>query len=293
LGKERFRAVPVMGRRALRNFFRHRMTIYAAAMAYRGLFGLFPFVLLVVGLLGALHFDGFFARLLEQAEAGPPQPLPEYLKPAAEQGQAQAEFLQNLIVQARERAGSGLISFGVAVALWSTSTLARTLAEALNTAYGVAETRPGWKRLLLSLAFGPALALVTILATVLMLFGSRAAEWIADLAGLGAVFVALWAWLRLPVALLLLAAVLAVIYRFVPDVVQPLRIVSAGAVVAVVLWALASAGFSIYLANFADFGVTYGSLGAAIGLLLYLYLSASAVLLGAEVNAAIYRHSSR
>jgi membrane protein len=56
----------------------------------------------------------------------------------------------------------------------------------------------------------------------------------------------------------------------------------------VVLWAISSVGFSFYLANFADYGVTYGSLGAAVGLLLYLYLSASVVLLGAEVNAAIY-----
>jgi membrane protein len=56
----------------------------------------------------------------------------------------------------------------------------------------------------------------------------------------------------------------------------------------VVLWAISSVGFSIYLANFANYGVTYGSLGAAVGLLFYLYLSASVVLLGAEVNAAIY-----
>jgi membrane protein len=56
----------------------------------------------------------------------------------------------------------------------------------------------------------------------------------------------------------------------------------------VVLWAISSVGFSFYLANFADYGVTYGSLGAAVGLLFYLYLCASVVLLGAEVNAAIY-----
>jgi membrane protein len=61
-----------------------------------------------------------------------------------------------------------------------------------------------------------------------------------------------------------------------------------GAALAVVLWAVSSVGFSIYLANFADYGVTYGSLGAAVGLLFYLYLTASVVLLGAEVNAAIY-----
>jgi membrane protein len=64
--------------------------------------------------------------------------------------------------------------------------------------------------------------------------------------------------------------------------------VGLGAALAVVLWAVSSVGFSIYLANFADYGVTYGSLGAAVGLLFYLYLTASVVLLGAEVNAAIY-----
>jgi membrane protein len=61
-----------------------------------------------------------------------------------------------------------------------------------------------------------------------------------------------------------------------------------GAALSVVLWAISSVGFSIYLANFADYGVTYGSIGAAVGLLLYLYLCASVVLLGAELNAAIY-----
>jgi membrane protein len=64
--------------------------------------------------------------------------------------------------------------------------------------------------------------------------------------------------------------------------------VGLGAALAVVLWAISSVGFSFYLANFANYGVTYGSLGAAVGLLFYLYLSASVVLLGAEVNAALY-----
>jgi membrane protein len=64
--------------------------------------------------------------------------------------------------------------------------------------------------------------------------------------------------------------------------------VGPGAALAVVLWAVSSVGFAFYLATFADYGVTYGSLGAAVGLLFYLYLTASVVLLGAEVNAAIY-----
>jgi membrane protein len=106
--------------------------------------------------------------------------------------------------------------------------------------------------------------------------------------GLDEVWVALWAWLRFPVALLLLVAVLLVVYRFVPDTDRSLWSGTLGALVAVIAWAIASLVFSFYLANFADHGLAYGSLGTTVGLLFYLYLSASAVL-GAEVNAAAFR----
>jgi membrane protein len=108
------------------------------------------------------------------------------------------------------------------------------------------------------------------------------------LVGLEEVFVSLWEWLRFPLALSLLAVVLSLIYRFVPNAGQRFRSVIPGAALAVVLWAITSVGFSIYLATFANYGVTYGSLGAAVGLLFYLYLSASVVLFGAELNAAMY-----
>src|SRR3712207_2850250 len=171
---------------------------------------------------------------------------------------------------------------------WSTSALARTLTEAFNAAYEIAETRPGWKRFALSWAFGPILALVVIVSVGLMLIGPRLVERIAEVVGLDEVFVSLWGWLRFPVALSLLAVVVSLVYRFGPDARQRFRSVSPGAALAVVLWAVSSVGFSVYLATFADYGVTYGSLGAAVGLLFYLYLTASVVLLGAEVNAAIY-----
>jgi membrane protein len=264
--------------RSVRNFFTHRMTTYAAALAYRGLFGLFPFVVLVVMLLGLLQADSYF------------QGIPEQDRPALPQGMSGE--LSSMVEAARKQASGGLMSFGVLVSLYSVYTLARTLVEALNAAYEVGETRPAWKRLLLLVAFGPALAAATITAFGAMLIGSRLAERIAGLVGLDDVAVAIWAWVRLPVALFLLAVVLSVVYRFAPDVDQPYRLVTPGAAVAVIAWILASVGFSVYLANFADYGATYGSLGAAIGLLLYLYLSASVVLVGAEINAAIHRHSS-
>jgi membrane protein len=183
-----------------------------------------------------------------------------------------------------------LVSFGVAASLYSVYVAARTLSQAMNAAYEAVETRPGWKRSLLAGIFGPALALVVVAALVLMLLGPRVVGWLAGLVGLDEVFVALWAWLRLPVALLFLALSLMLVYRFGPDVRQTYRSVMLGGGLAVLAWLLISLGFSVYLAYFADYGATYSSLGAAIGLLLYLYLSAAVVLAGAEVNAVVYHH---
>src|SRR3712207_858996 len=121
-----------------------------------------------------------------------------------------------------------------------------------------------------------------------MLIGPRVAGWLAGLAGLDEAWVALWGWLLFPAALFLLVVVLSVVYRIVPDIDRSFWSATPGAIFAVIAWAIASLGFSFYLANFANRGLTYGSLGTAVGLLVYLYLSASVVLLGAEVNAAVY-----
>ncbi|HEX6709944.1 MAG TPA: YihY/virulence factor BrkB family protein [Rubrobacter sp.] len=273
------------GERVLRKFFEHRMTTYAAALAYRGLFGLFPFILIIAVLVGVFGLPDFFDRLISSGSSGQ---VPEPLEPVVEQGREQVQPLRRMIVQAQEQAGGELFIFGLSVALWSVSGLARTLIEAFNTAYEVTESRRGWKRAALSLAFGPVLALMAIVSVGLMLIGPRLVERIARVVSLDELVVFLWGWLRLPVALVLLAAVLSVVYRYGPDAEQRFRSVIVGASFAVVLWAISSVGFSIYLANFANYGLTYGSLGAAVGLLFYLYLSASVVLLGAEVNAAIY-----
>ena len=94
-----------------------------------------------------------------------------------------------------------------------------------------------------------------------MLIGPQVVERFASLVGLADAFVSLWTWLRFPVALLLLAVVLSVVYRYGPDARQRFRSVVVGAALAVVLWAISSVGFSIYLANFADYGRAAGSGG--------------------------------
>src|SRR5215204_4084265 len=287
-GGENSGIVEVGRRSILRFFFEHPMATYSAALAYRGLFGLFPFLLIVVVLVGALGFTDYLDTAMDSASTQKYKHVPQQLEPVVEPAREQVQPLLGMLERAEKRAGGELLFFGAGVALWSVSAVARTLTEAFNVAYQVDETRRWWKQLLLSLAFGPVLAVVVIVSVALMLIGPDLVGGVAELVNLDDLFVRLWGWLRFPVALLLLAVVLSVVYHFGPNARQRFRSVVPGAALSVVLWAISSVGFSIYLANFADYGATYGSIGAAVGLLFYLYLCTSVVLLGAELNAAIY-----
>lgn len=269
-----------VSRRSVGGFFEHDMSTYAAALAYRALFALFPFFAFLVGLLGVLGVFGFFFDwLIEQARSALQEQYAGLWEQAIRQiqYQPQGELLLSVIV----------------IAAWSGSRGANSLTKALNTVHEVGEFRPAWKRLLLQLFFAPGLAIVMILAIALLLIGPRVIEWIVGLVGLDEVFIFLWAWLRLPVALVLLMLTVSMIYWVVPNVDRPFRLITSGAILAVIVWVIASLGFSFYLANFANYSVTYGSLGVAVALLLYFYISAAVLLLGAEVNAAIYRVSDR
>ena len=281
-------AVVEFVKRVIGNYLDHRMSTYAVALAYRGLFALFPFMLLLVVLAGIFVPPNTMERVVAEIKAQSSEQVPQQLEPVVEQGKEQIKPLEDMARRAQEKAEGGLLLFSVAVALWSISALSSTLANAFNNAYGLAERRRWWKLQALTLASGPLLALAVIVAVVLMLTGSRVVEGVAQVFGMRALFVTLWAWLRFPLALALLWVVLSVVYRHSPAVTLPRRFVMPGAALAVFAWAVASVGFSIYLANFADYGVTYGSLGAAVGLLVYLNISASIVLAGAELNAVLH-----
>ena len=205
-----------VGKRSIRKFFEHPISTYAAALAYRGLFGLFPFVLILVVLASTLGLADFLKGAIDQASSESSQHVPDQLEPVIERGKEQLQPLQRMIEQAEEQAGGELLFFGVALALWSISALAGTLTEAFNAVYEVPETRRWWKVSALSLAFGPILALMVIVSVGLMLIGPQLVERIAELVGLDEVFVSLWEWLRFPVALTLLAVVLSLVYRFGP-----------------------------------------------------------------------------
>src|SRR5215217_8103425 len=181
--------VEVGQRSILSFFFGHPMATYAAALAYRGLFGLFPFLLILVILVGALGFTDYLNTAVDNAGTQPYQHVSKQLEPVVEPAREQVQPLVGMIERAKNRAGGKLLFFGVALALWSVSAVARTLTEAFNVAYQVAETRRWWKQLVLSLAFGPVLALVVIVSVALMLIGPQLVGSIAALVDLDELFV--------------------------------------------------------------------------------------------------------
>jgi len=249
---------------------------YAASLAFQVFFSLFPFIFFLLALLGSLNIPGFFDWLIEQAQAV----LPE---------QPGIGVVEQSIEQVRNQAQSGLLSFSwLIVALWSASYGVRTIMHALNVAYDV-EERPAWKEYTLSILYAILLAVLVIVALGLILIGSQMTEWLAQQIGIGSAFVTLWGWLRIPAATLLLMVVLALIYYLFPNVDQPFRIITLGTVVAMIIWLGASLGFSFYVNNLASYSTLYGNLTAIIVLQLYIYISASIILFGAEVNEQIYR----
>ena len=259
----------------VKEFLDDEMPTYAAALSYQGLFSLFPFLLFLIALLGFLHLPEFFDWLREQAA---------YVLP----GQA-LEQVNPIIDQLQQRQG-GLLSVGIVVALWSSSAAVRSLMNALNAAYDVREARPVWKRVPLSLLYTLGLAVMLMLVTALMILGPQVMGWIAERIGLQDYVVVLWSLLRWPVMVLLMMMAVAVIYYATPNVKQKFRFITPGSVLAVVAWVAASLAFGFYVKNFADYNAMYGSVGAIIVLLLYFYISAAVLLLGAELNAVIEHH---
>lgn len=263
-------------KRTIKEFSNDDMSTYASALAYRALFSLFPFLLFLMALLGFLNLSEFFAWLREQAALALPSVAMEQVNPVIDQLQEQK---------------SGLLSVGILVALWTASAGFRSLMNAMNRAYDVDEGRPSWKLMLLSLLYTIGTAVILLASAGLMIVGPQVMEWLADLVGLKETIVLLWAWLRWPVVVFLMMLLVAVLYYVTPDVEQEFRFITPGSVLAVIVWIAASVGFGIYVQNFADYNATYGSIGAIIVLLLYFYISAAVLLLGAELNAVIEHHS--
>jgi membrane protein len=189
----------------------------------------------------------------------------------------------NEITQARS--GSKL-SLGLLAALWAASNGMGAISDTLNGAYGVKETRSWWKVRLTAVILTVALSILIITALVIVLYGGGIGERMAAYFGLGAAFTIVWKIIQWPIALFFLLVTFTMMYHYGPNV-RPKRCQwwSWGTLIAIVLWLLVSFAFKLYLHYFNSYGVTYGSLGALIILMLWFYFTGVSILIGGEINS--------
>jgi membrane protein len=244
-----------------------------AALAYYFLFALFPALLFLTALLGLLPIPNLMDRLMEYvSRALPPDAV---------------SIIQKTLREIIRGARGGLLSLGILGALWAASNGMVSIISALNAVYGVKETRPFWKAKALAIGLTLLFSVFILTALILMVFGPKIGESVASWVGLGALFTLVWNVVSVPIVILLVGVGVALVYYLAPAVEQKFRWVTPGSTLAVVLWLAMSAGLRWYVTHFANYNATYGSLGGAILLMLWLYLSGVTLLMGAEVNAEI------
>jgi membrane protein len=251
----------------------HHMPTLAAGLAFYFLLAFFPFLLFLVAVVTLIPgVEGVIDWLLETAAA--------FVPPEA------WSLVEGVIRGVLGAPRKGLVSIGVVLALWSASAGFTAVMEGLNVAYEVTTRRAWWKVRLEALWLTIALSFFVLLAFGLTLFAGPLAAFVAGYLGrVGGMATIAFNW---ALSLGLMTLVTATVYYDCPDVdEQAWQWLSPGTVVFVLGFALASAGFSMWVARFAAYDKTYGSLGAPIVLLFWLYLLAVFLLVGGELNALL------
>ena len=248
----------------------------AAELSYYFVLALFPMLLFLVSLLGFVAGEGSELRAA----------LFNYMAKAMPA--SASELVGKTMNEVSAAASGSKLAFGVIAALWAASNGMGAIVKTLNIAYDVDETRPWWKQRAIAVGLTVGLSVFVIVALTLVLFGSRMGEALAAKIGLGAAFALTWKIAHWPVVLLVMFLAFAIIYYFAPNLKRPeWHWISPGAAVGLILWLAASFGFRVYLQFFNTYSKTYGSLGAVIILMLWLYLSGLAILAGGEFNSEI------
>jgi membrane protein len=256
------------------------MTDRAATLTYYAMMSLFPALLLGVTLLGLVGQQGLVTDATNYL-------LDHGVDPSTANVVRRA--LQNLVNTSGGALGVTLV-ISIVLALNGASGAFGASGRALNVVYGAEESRGMVRRKLIDVA--ATLAVIVLFSVVLaaVFLGGEIAHDLFGKIGLGSTAASIWSYARWPVALVAATVAYGVVYGMAPDIEpRKVRWLTPGAVVGVVLWIALSLGFSIYIRNFSSYGAAYGAFGAAIVLLLWLYLSANAFLLGAELNAELER----
>jgi membrane protein len=267
-----------VARKTLREFSKDQCTDLAAALTYYSVLALFPAAIALLSLVGLVS-DG-------------PRTVDALLQILRDVGASSAaDTLEPTLTELSNTPGAGLaLIIGLAAALWSASGYVGAFGRGMNRIYEVGEGRPIWK-------LRPTMLLVTLVTVVLtavvalaLVITGPAAQAVGDAIGLGSTVVLIWNIAKWPVLLAIVVLIVALLYYATPNVKQPkFRWMSVGALVAIVVWLVASAAFGLYVATFASYNKTYGSLAGVIVFLLWLWITNLALLFGAELDAELER----
>jgi membrane protein len=272
------RGLAILGRTG-RSFYDDQMTHHAAALTYYALMSLFPALLLAVSILGLVGqypatYDAIIGYLRDVAPASVIVPLDSSLR------------------QALQHKGTAVttLAISVVVTLYGTTGALEAARRALNVAFEANGGRSFLRRKAVDVVSTVVLMTLGLVSLVLVFVGGGFAEDLLGFLGLGSTIVQIWDIARWPGAVAVAMFVFSYIYYVTPDVRQrAFRWVTPGAVAGVVLWMLASFGFSAYVSQIADVGAVYGTFAGAIVLIVWLWLTNVALLFGAELNAEIER----
>src|SRR5256714_2248096 len=248
----------------------------AAKLAYYFLLALFPLLIFLTSVIGIIIGSGTGMRRM----------LFNYLARVMPSGAFQ--LINQTMLEVSTASGAGKLSFGFVAALWAASSGMGAITAALNAAYKVPETRPWWRRRLSAIGLTIALAVLIIAALSIVLGGSKIANHLTSMYVIGHASAIAWKIIQWPIALTFMLLAFALIYFFAPNLRnQKWTWITPGAIAGVVLWLAVSFAFKGYLHFFNSYSRTYGSLGAVIVLMLWLYLTGLAVLIGGEINFVI------
>jgi len=256
-----------MIKRVIRQALHHRLRGESAKTAYYLFLSLFPLLLVAFALTGMLGGHAVFsvlARRLEQA--------------APAEG---ARYLERFVRDVTDSRRPDILSFGLLFGLWTGSNIFVALTEGLNRIYEIREGRRWWKRRLIAVG--------TLIAGLVLMIGGALILLAGGRLGASAGLDGRWNVLRYPLVFVMLTLMLSLIYYALPnrDQSRSRRPITLGAVAGTAIWFLATIGFRFYITHIKHYGETYGFVGAVIVLLLWLYLTAYAVLIGGEVAAVL------
>jgi membrane protein len=249
----------------------------SAQLAYYFFFSLFPALLLLIAIASYFPVQTLVDEVFKAMSGfAPPEAL---------------QIITDQIQKIRNAQPAGLLTFGVATALWSSSSAMTAIIGTLNGAYDIEEGRPWWKVQLTATLLTIGVALFILISFALVIVGPTLAEKVADWVHLGPAFEWTWKILQWPLVFALACTGIAMIYYFAPDAEQDWVWLTPGSILSTMLWLLASLAFKYYVVNISSYAATYGALGGVMVLMLWFYISGAAILFGAEMNAEI-EHAS-